>query len=57
MYCFYNILEHFVRKMATLKMMEKEHYFKMKGRFSGRWECENDNFKSLTLEEMRTSSR
>jgi len=40
----------------------------MEGRFSGRWEYENDNFrsltleendnfKSLTLEEMATSSR
>ena len=57
MYCFYNILEHFVRKLATLKMMKKEHYFEMEGRFSGRWECENDNFRSLTLEEITTSSR
>ena len=35
----------------------KHDYFEMNGRFSGRWKFENDSFKSLTLEEIRTSSR
>ena len=38
-------------------MKKKRNYFEMDGRFSGRWEFENDNFKSLTLEEIGTSSR
>ena len=54
---FYSILEHFVRKTTTSKNKKKQYYFEMNGRFSGRWKFENDNFKSLTLEEIRTSSR
>ena len=54
---FHSILEHFVGKTTTLKNKKKSHYFEMNGRFSGRWKFENDNFKSLTLEEIRTSSR
>ena len=53
----HGILEHFVGKMTTLKKKKKRHYFEMNGRFSGRRKFENDNFKSLTLEEIRTSSR
>ena len=47
---FHSILEHFVRKTTTLKNKKKHYYFEMNGRLSGRWKCENDNFKSLTLE-------
>ena len=53
----HSILEHFVRKTTTLKNKKKRHYFEMDGRFSGRRKFENDNFKSLTLEEIRTSRR
>ena len=54
---FQSILEHFVGKTTTLKNEKKRHHFEMNGRFSARWKFENDNFKSLTLEEIRTSSR
>ena len=54
---FHSILEHFVRKTTTLKNEKKRYYFEVNGIFSGRWKFQNDNFKSLTLEEIRTSSR
>ena len=50
-------LIYFVRKTTVLKNKKMRHYFEMDGRFSGRWELENDNFKSLTLKEIGTSSR
>ena len=51
------ILIYFVWKTTTLKFKKKQPYFEMDGRFPRRWECENDNLKSLTRGEIRTSSR
>ena len=53
---FDSILEHFVRKTTTSKNMKKRNYFQMGERFAGRWEFQNDNFKSLTREEIGISS-
>ena len=48
--------DFFVKKTTTLKNTKKQYYFEMDGRFSGRWKFENDNLKSLTREEIGTSS-
>ena len=49
--------QHFAAFCMENDNIEKVTFFKMEGRFSGRWEYENDNFRSLTLEEITTSSR